>query len=136
MGWSYDVTRLDEPLNLIRSLVRDTDEADNLIQDEEILATLAAEGNHVYRAAAAVCDQIALDLGRELDLKGAISSSSRDKFDQYVGMADRYRQRAKGRAKPLAGGLSRAEKESRESDPDRVQPAFRRDQDELMRTPT
>lgn len=126
MAWSYDATKLDDPLNLLRSLVRDTDEADQLIRDEEILATLAAEGANIYRAAAAVCEQIALDLGRELDLKGPVSSSAKEKYDQYVGMADRYRRRAKGRAKPLAGGLSRSQKKAQRSDPDRVEPAFKR----------
>lgn len=125
MSFSYDPTRLDLPLNRVRLLVQDTVEGDPLLQDEEILSFVEEEGN-AYRAAAAACDSIGLKLGRESDAKGETQWLSREKADHYTGRARELRQRAKGRARPAAGGLSKSDKRATEGDSDRTQPAFTR----------
>lgn len=130
MAFTYDPERLDLPLNRVRLLIQDTVEDDPLLQNEEILSFVEEEGN-VYRAAAAACDSIALKLGRESDSKGETQWLSKEKAEHYTGRARELRQRAKGRAKPAAGGLSKSEKRAVADDTDRTQPAFTRELHEI-----
>ena len=126
MTFSYDATKLDEPLNWVRLRIKDTREDDPLLQNEEINSFVAENGN-LYRAAAAACRSIALELGRESDARGETQWLSKEKADHYRLMAADFESRAKRKAKPFAGGLTVSAKEARAEDPDLVQPAFTRD---------
>lgn len=125
--WSYDVTKLDVGLNAVRYLVRDTDSADPIVLDAEINFALSQNGNSLYRSAADVCDAIALELGRQLTFTGPISESAKEKFEQYKQMAAQYRLKASMKAGAIfAGGISVADKNSRNQDADRAPNDFDR----------
>lgn len=91
MAFTYDAGALDEPINHVRMLCRDTREDDPILQDEEVTAFIEAESGNIYMAAAAACEAIALDLGRNADVRGEVGSKAHEKWEQYQRMAERYR---------------------------------------------
>lgn len=121
MAWTYGGDPSKNNLDAVRYLVRDADEADPIVQDEEINFALSQNGNNLYRAAADVCDAIALELGRQLDFNGPQAWDSNKKYEQYKQMATDFRARAAKRGVSIfAGGISVADKQSRSDDTDRV----------------
>jgi hypothetical protein len=100
----------------------------SFVSDDDLVAFLAANGNNDYRAAADAADSIALQLALKGDRKVEDVSVSY-KPEQFTALANRLRSRAVlfGGMNPYAGGISKADKETRATDGDRVEPAFRRD---------
>lgn len=128
MAWNYSGDPSASKLDGVRFLVRDTDIADPILQDAEVNFSLSQNGNNLYRAAAAICDGIALELGRELTFEGDIAWSSKEKYEQYKQMAAEYRiQASKSGGAVFAGGISVADKSSRAQDSDRAPNDFTRD---------
>jgi len=139
MAWTYDPTTLDTTstlgrLNSVRLLVGDTDSLDPQIQDEEITFSIAQSSTNIYNAAAFVCRLIAAKYARLVttQLDGALQAEYSDRVKHYtmlsLQMAD-FGKRVSGRALGVSGGgISIAEVESAQSNPDRVPSQFKVDQ--------
>ena len=135
MSWSYSPSDLNTTtasgrLNTVRLLVGDTDSADPLAQNEEVLFALSQTGNNVYYAAVWICRTIAAKFSRMVTttLDGALSANYSDKAKQYNQLAVQIEAQGKktsGKALGVsAGGISVAAMGVANSDPDRVMPAF------------
>ncbi|HLT92462.1 MAG TPA: hypothetical protein VKZ85_16125 [Woeseiaceae bacterium] len=128
MTWSYSGDPGLSAKDEVRFLVGDTDPGEQLVTDEEIEYALAEEGS-ARAAAVVVCESIHASLAKEVDkAAGAVRVSLSQKAEHYADLCERLRRRlaiASG-AGAYAGGISRADKQAQRSNPDRVQPAFRR----------
>lgn len=134
MSWSYDAS-LPTEKDQVRFHIRDTDTADQLVQDEEINYLLTEHGS-VYKAAAAACRNVALHFTRKVSLiskESGIKDDMKEKADRYSEMADKFdEQDGRSGLTVFAGGISAADKEARAADGDTTRPAFRKD---LHQTP-
>jgi hypothetical protein len=137
--WSYSASNLNTTtasgrLNSVRLLVGDTDDADQLAQDEEILFALSQANNNIYYAAAWVCRTVAAKFSRMVDttLDGALSAKYSTRSKQYQQLAAQVEaQGKKTSGKSLGvfgGGYSSSAMQVANEDPDRVKPAFGIDQ--------
>jgi hypothetical protein len=137
--WSYSASNLNTTtasgrLNSVRLLVGDTDDADQLAQDEEILFALSQANNNIYYAAAWVCRTVAAKFSRMVDttLDGALSAKYSTRSKQYQQLAAQVEaQGKKTSGKSLGvfgGGYSSSSMQVANEDPDRVKPAFGIDQ--------
>jgi hypothetical protein len=135
LSWSYSASDLNTTtasgrLNTVRLLVGDTDDADQLTQNEEILFALTQNGNNVYTAASWICRTIAAKYSRLVDtqLDGVLETKYSDRAKQYNQLAIQIEAQGKktsGKALGVSGGgISVAAMEVANSDPDRVKPAF------------
>jgi hypothetical protein len=121
-------------LNSVRLLVGDTDSADQLAQDEEILFAISQANNNIYYAAAWVCRTVAAKFSRMVDttLDGALSAKYSTRSKQYQQLAAQVEaQGKKTSGKSLGvfgGGYSSSAMQVANEDPDRVKPAFGIDQ--------
>lgn len=132
MSATYDPT-LAAPLDQVRFRLGDTSvtpASNALLSDEEIAALLAANGGSVGKAAVAGCRGLIARFAR------LVTHSVGDTSDQFSDLVDHYRdllkglQRelaASGSALPFAGGISVADKTTRDANPDRTTAAFTRD---------
>jgi len=110
----------------VRYLVGDTVSTDPLVQDEEIVFALSQRPS-IYGAAAMVCRSLSARLSREADtVDKDLRTTLSARATAFSRRAAEYENKAISRsgAKPFAGGLSIADKISRENDTDRVQPGF------------
>jgi len=116
-------------LDDVRMLIGDTNpQADERLrlEDEEIARFLELEGS-LYLGAAAAAEALAAKFAREPEGSvgpNTIRPSSRS--DQLRAVAGRLRARAGRAALSFAGGISKAQKETAESNTDRIKPAFTR----------
>lgn len=135
MSWSYSPSDLNTTtasgrLNTVRLLVGDTDSADPLAQNEEVLFALSQTGNNVYYAAVWICRTIAAKFSRMVTttLDGALSANYSDKAKQYNQLAVQIEAQGKktsGKALGIsAGGISVAAMYVANATTDRVKPAF------------
>lgn len=133
MTWSY---LSSEPGSSDRSWVRfnvgDNASGQQEMQDEEIDLLLASEGSK-ERAAIAAARALGARYARRADKKiGRLSIGASKISENYFRLAAELEKglgrRAGGADGIYAGGISIADKQSEESDSDRVVPAFARDQ--------
>lgn len=135
--WTYSGDPRSSPRDAVRFLIRDTDEADQHLSDEEIAYLLQTSGSNVMQAAVLGADRLAATYasksasGISQKTVGAlsISYSYADAASSFreVGLELR-RQAALGIGfawAPYSGGISKADKAANESDSDWDQPAFR-----------
>jgi len=129
VSFTYDLAVIaTSEKDQVRLLIGDTDSTDVLLQDEEINYFLTAEGS-VYAAAVAGCKSIAASLNRQPGefWAGSVRISNSDRANEYLKMAETLQRRnTLISARPFAGGISKADKETRENDSDRVKPSFTR----------
>lgn len=126
MAWTYLSTA---PGSCTRSWVRmrvgDNTSADQLMQDEEIDAILTDMGGDQYFGAARCARQISAHFARRVDKGvGRLRIASAQASEQYEKLACSLEIEGGMRAKPYAGGISIADKDSVLGDTDRVAPAF------------
>jgi hypothetical protein len=129
MTWSYSPSDIATSVrDQVRFLIGDVNEADELLQDEEIDFILT-QTSGAYYAAARCCQAIAAGFGREVSVKvGHLALANEKKYEHYLELADTLRAQASiGNASPVMVADSVNAKRAAELDPDRVQPAFRRD---------
>ena len=135
MAWSYNAADLNTTtasgrLNTVRLLIGDTDTTDQLVQNEEILFALSQVGNNVYYAGSWVCKTIAAKFSRMVDtqLDGALSANYSDRAKQFQQLSVQIEAQGKktsGKALGVfGGGVSVAQVDATNQDPDRVKPAF------------
>ena len=109
-------------------MIGDTDSSDYLLSDADITEILTDNNDNIIAAAAEAARAIAAQLARNEDI--SINESSLrggSAYQQYIALAEKLEKRAAAaNAIPFAGGISVADKESRETSTDRVAPAFSR----------
>lgn len=124
--WTYSGDPTTSDKDAVRFLIGDVLNKDPLVQDGEIAYALTLRGT-VYGAAATCCRSLAAQYSRLAD------SVQADLRTTYSQKATAFARRARdfdsqdtmlGGALSWAGGISIADKQSREEDTDRVQPAF------------
>jgi hypothetical protein len=130
MTWTYNpALTLDR--DWVRFRVGDTDQASQLLANEEIDALLALTPTNRTRAAAAACASIATKLARNVDTSNmSLSVSGSQRFDHYQALAAQLDRESSTRSLPRNLAASRASKEALDADADAVQPLFRRGQDD------
>lgn len=98
--------------------------------DEEIAYAVAREGNNTA-AAALVCEGLAAEFAREVQITAGADGELKLYFQQlseaFAKRGKSLRIKAAVFAVPYASSVSTSEKEVQEDDTDRVKPAFERD---------
>lgn len=124
MSWTYDLTTA---LGKVRFLIGDTtnDGLGNL--DDEITFCLTQNNSDIYRAGAFACRRWASKLNQELSVDQGARGFKIDRsaqVEKLLKLALRLDADAVTYSGivPFAGGTSVSDKQSRESDTDRVQP--------------
>ena len=127
MSWSYVAAYVAKsPMMQVRLLIGDTVAADPQLQDEEITLYLSLRSS-IWGAAAECCRTLSAQYSRSADMR---AGDSETRFSQ---MATAYALRAQqfdakaaasGAGMPYCGGISASDKETQQSDPDRVNPQF------------
>lgn len=129
-NWTYSGDPSSSLRDAVRFLIRDTDEANAKVSDEEIAWLLTQNNDDVYSAAIYAADNVATYFSNQIRTKtvGALSIT-------YAATATEYRLLAKdlrlrrirfGAFIPYSGGISKSDKETNESDTDWSKPAFSR----------
>lgn len=127
MTWSYSGDPSSSNQDAVRFAIGDTDSTDQLMTDEEIAYLLT--GSTVTAASIAACEALAAKFARQVDRSvGNLSLSSSQRAKQFTELAATLRRRTGYLARPYAGGISVADKETRDLDTDRVKPVFSRSQ--------
>lgn len=130
MSWSYNSTDLvtstaSGRLNIVRLLIGDTDENEQILQDEEVVFSLDQTNNNVYYAGAWACRIIAAKFSRLVDttIDSAGSSSYSHRIDHFTMLANQLSDLGKktyGKSLGLsAGGVSNAGMDTVRSNTDR-----------------
>jgi hypothetical protein len=129
--WTYGANPYDPDLNAsgskidaVRLEIGDTNEADQLLQDEEITYYLR---HPLLYAAAYACEAVSAKYARQVDkMVGRLRISATAKAQQYRDLSAMLKRRAALGTGIYAGGLSVNDKQSTEQDSDRVAPVFTR----------
>jgi len=121
MTWTYSGNPSLTTRDAVRFLVGDTDNVNQLVTDEEIAYALAQEGS-AYIAAALIARGLAGKFSKYVDQSvGDLSISYSQRVTQYNDLAKRLEaQGSSSLGIPFAGGISQADKTTREEDTDRV----------------
>ncbi len=122
-SWTYSGDPRVDDKDMVRFLILDTDGANQMFSDEEILAALQLEGG-VYYAAAAVCRSFGTSKTLVDKKVGDLELRGNAQVLEYRALAADLRRRGALGAVPFAGGISIAGKQAERSDTDRVQPSF------------
>lgn len=127
MTWTYTGDPSSSTKDEVRFLVGDTDADNQLVQDEEITYALSAEAS-TMRAAVRVARAIASYYARSTEKQvGDLKIKAGEIYKNYLKIVESLEQEAAGSipgAMPFAGGISKAQKYTQESDTDRVEPSF------------
>jgi len=126
MSWTYD-TALTANRDKVRFYAGDTDSSAVITATDEEIGGLLTLAGGVRRAAAMLCDHLALrssqrgqrltdDIGQSVDY-GKLA-------EQFTDRARVLRSQASFAAVPFAGGISVATKQAQQENTDRVPPAF------------
>ena len=123
MTYSYTSPSASDK-DAVRFAVGDTDSTDWLLSDEEIQYLIDTYGlsGAKWRAAKAIAAKFARMATSEKD--GDISRNY-DRYQYYIGLADKLKSEAAMGGGMYAGGISKDDKEANEDNTDIVQPAFK-----------
>jgi len=131
MTWSYSGSPGDSNVDEIRFWAQLTDSADERLSNEELTFIRTIESTNIG-AAARACEVLATKYSAEADVKvgasGEFSIKASQLSAQFSKMAAELRREASKHASPWAASISVTEKTAQETDTDRVEPAFTRDQ--------
>lgn len=109
----------------VRFLIRDVDSNDQLFSDQEIDYALTLKGSQMS-AAALLCDMAATSGALTDKQVGDLRISGSQRASQYRALGEQLRKQVSYGVGIYAGGISHADKERYETDPDVNQPAFYR----------
>lgn len=127
MTWTYTNKPSTVNRDAVRFLIRDIDDSNPLITDEEITFALSEESN-IYLAASMIAVSLGAKFAGKADKAvGDLKITYKSSADAYKQLADTLRVRGnRTSALPFAGGISQSQKETVRLDSDRVAPSFRR----------
>ena len=120
----------DSPVDAVRFLIGDTaiPPASPELSDAEILFALDQNSN-VYAAAAICARALSARYARQVDTRFETIESKysqlRSSYENLARSLEQQAKRAGSLGAPLAGGISRADVETVQADPDRVKPFFK-----------
>ena len=127
MTWTfYPQLIASSTMMKVRAIIGDTLRDNPQIEDEEINFFLTLRAN-IWGAAAECCRALASKYSRSADLR---SGDTERKYSQlataYALRAQQFdaKAAASGAGMPYCGGISQADKENQQQDPDRVNPQF------------
>ncbi len=126
MTFTYASTNLTTDLAKVRRLIGDTSSASAEFTDEEVTFFIGEEGT-IYGAASIACESLAAKYAKKVDKSaGDLRISLSHKYEHFKGLAEKFRLDAKTKGAPslYAGGISVSDKDTQESDSDRVDPDF------------
>lgn len=128
MTWTYTGDPASSSKDEVRFLVGDTDKDDQHVQDEEINYALGVEAS-TMKAAVRVARAIAAHFARDVEKAvGDLKIKASERYKNYLEIMKALEEEAVVSglpgAAPFAGGISIAQKETQESDSDRVKPSF------------
>lgn len=129
MSFTYSGNPASSSLDEVRFLLSDTESENPLLSNEEVEYLLAQQENS-YLAAANGAEIISSIFTRRADKEkvGDITLEYKDKARQYVNLAGRLRDSNPSQSiTPYCGGISISDKDSRESNLNRLVPVFTRD---------
>lgn len=131
--WTYTANPADSDLDWVRWRIGDTDESEPLQSDQEIAAALASESSRSL-AAALVCDAIAAQFRKAFAFTVADGAGNnrteqrQQRVAHYSALAAElraeYARDGGGAGVPFAGGISKADNDSRASNTDRASGSF------------
>lgn len=125
MTWTYTGNPVDSPRDALRFYIGDTVSTDEQLSDEECDFLLT--DTSPLQAAIAACDMLIAKYSRYVSRTigslsiTAVSMRIQNYGDLRASLATRL---AMGNLRPYAGGISIADKTTREGDTDRVVPTF------------
>lgn len=127
MSFTYDPKQLaTSSFMQVRMMIGDTDTNDQMLQDEEIQYALTQCATAVS-GAASCCRTLAAKFSRQVDSAiGDLRASFSQKYDHFIALSYQLDAKAteQGAGMPYAGGISEADKEQQQEDPDRVPPQY------------
>jgi hypothetical protein len=132
VSWSYSGDPSATPLDQTRFEIQDTDSSAPLLQDEEISFAIETEApdltpGQLYAAAARCCEVLSRRFAMQADQTVGDTETAYAKMAvTYAERAAELRAKAQGAHSPSAGGITHTGKRIARSDPDRIQPLFRR----------
>ena len=140
MTWTYSGDPASSNRDAVRFLIRDTNESDQLLSDEEIAWLLSQNGSNVYKAAVAGAFTVSASFSDQAVTKtvGALSLSYQARSENYKNIARDLKAQygvVGATFAPFASGISRDDKETQESDTDWDKPAFTRNMHRNEREP-
>lgn len=126
--WTYSGDPAASNKDAVRFLSGDTSTGSQKLTDSEIAWALSQESDDTYRAAALTLDALASKKSDEADMSvGDLSIKASQKADSYTKKAKSLRALSIGRGVSIfAGGISETRKAAVETDTDRVEPFFTR----------
>lgn len=130
MTFTYASTSLTTDLAKVRRLIGDTSSGSAEFTDEEVNFFIGEEGT-IYGAASLACESLAAVYADKVDKSaGDLSISLSHKYEHYKTLGEQFRVTAKSKGAPAlyAGGISVSDKDTQESDSDRVTPDFYKEQ--------
>lgn len=137
MTWTYGADPLNSTLDQVRLLIGDTDTSDQQLQDSEIQFEMT-QASVPYYAAANCADRLAAKYARQVQRqfgRTGFRAFYNQKIGQYEQLAAALRRRAASGALPYAGGISRSDKATDETNTDAVQPFFSRTRGDALIVP-
>jgi len=129
MTFSYNDADLSTDLNKVRRLINDVNSSSPFFTDEEVGFFIDQDSN-IFGAASIACRALATRFASGVSKSvGKLSISLEQKFDHYDALSTQYASLAtsKGAPQVFAGALTKTQKNTLESNTDRVEPAFYRD---------
>lgn len=134
-------------IDRVRLLVGDNDSTDYVLQDADVVFFLEEANDDIYLAATMAAEAIAAKYARmvtnsQSDVHGnhSLTRNYSDRHKHYLDLAKRLEvRRTKNRMETMslggvyAGGISKADKETRQENDDRPETAFSRDLHENVR---
>lgn len=127
--WTYDPNSISTTsLYQVRRLIGDVIANDPQMWDAEIAFEITQRSS-IYGAAANCCRNIAAQYSRKVDVSspGGLTTNYAEQAKQYLTMAREFERIAATRGagiSPYMGGISNADKATRQQDTDRVAPSF------------
>jgi hypothetical protein len=125
--WTYDDgTAATNDMYLLRGMIGDTAQSDQLLSDQIIIISLKRYST-VENAAAECCRFVAAKFAREVDIvQGQLKTNYSQKSKTYLTLAVKYDQLgyARGGVTAYTGATSVTDKDNRVLDTDRVPPQF------------
>ena len=126
MTWTYTLDPANNPIDEVRLLIGDTDVNDQLLQDEELQYYIDSYGSGVNAAIPAVKGILALFARFADERTGEVEVKFHQRVDSYKTLLDDLEDQLLTGSVPIpfAGGISKADKDSRNNDTDRVEDQF------------
>ncbi len=137
MAWTYTGNPALSPLDAVRFEVQDTNEAAQLLTDEEVVYVIDQESGErtpytekqIIRAAARCLEVLDRKFAARADtVEGSLRVTYSKQAKQYAERAKELRKRAAGMNAPWTGGTTASEREARENNTSEVPALFRKGQ--------